>query len=673
MRPPRASLTVAIKATFDILPDGTCAIAPTQRPIAGDTRHDDDDQRSLRFDSDLALVKPRGECILAGTCHPPGGRPIGTSAVAFKIGPVARSIAVFGDRRWEKSMLGRKISTPTPFTAMDLCWERCFGGSSHSENPLGRGIDAVPRAEGAVLLPNLERPEALIASPSDRPMVAAAFPIDSGWKARVRRAGTYDARWLKQRWPFFPEDLDLEYFNAAPEEQRIRGYFRGDEEIALQNLAPGRPLVRGRLPGLRPRCFAFIRRGNADSFEEVSLELDTITVDADAMQAFAVWRGLVEVPSETLDEVRDLLVSHEALTARTPAGVHRARLSAIHAALAADDDGFVAEEPSDDRSVLDELPTQQFDELPWLTPPTASRDRVLAAVARGESLAGQDLSRIDLGGANLAGADLTGAVLGDARLVATNLTGACLVGAVLTDAAMNQCRLDGADATGADFTGAQLDGSSMTGGTFEKACFDGASMARVNLREAKLKGAEMVRATLADAVLAGAVLDGADLTRAVLERADCTHASMIETALEAARCDGVRMDDAVLTGLRASERASFKRASFKRAKAGDSRWEGAALDGANFALSELSGADMTAAAMTKAVLDGCVAKKVVFRAANLSYVTALGGDFMEACFESADLAHADFRGANLWGAAMWRARLLLTRTETALIERSGIA
>jgi hypothetical protein len=68
-----------------------------------------------------------------------------------------------------------------------------------------------------------------------------------------------------------------------------------------------------------------------------------------------------------------------------------------------------------------------------------------------QTLAGCNLSGLDLTGANLQGADLT-----DANLNGANLTGANLRGANLTDANLNHANLTSADLTGATLTGANL-------------------------------------------------------------------------------------------------------------------------------------------------------------------------------------------------------------------------
>ncbi len=142
----------------------------------------------------------------------------------------------------------------------------------------------------------------MVRSAADRPDPAGAFPIAPTWPARRAVSGTYDEAWQRTRWPYFPEDFDWGYFNAAPRDQQIEGYWRGDEEIELTGLHPAEPLIRCRLPGVRPRVF--LHHSGADAgLREVALNLDTITLDIDTLRVHVVWRGLAEIARETLEGI----------------------------------------------------------------------------------------------------------------------------------------------------------------------------------------------------------------------------------------------------------------------------------------------------------------------------------------------------------------------------------
>ncbi len=162
---------------------------------------------------------------------------------------------------------------------MPLTWERAFGGPRFEKNPVGAGhTGAAKGAEGTppVALPNLEEPGKGMTAPTDTPDPICFAPIATGWKERWSKLGTYDARWLKTRWPFFPEDFDWAYFQSAPPQQRL-DHLKGDEPFEIVGAHPQHTAIRGRLPGMRPRCFLHRTDEAGGGFEEVRLVLDTVT------------------------------------------------------------------------------------------------------------------------------------------------------------------------------------------------------------------------------------------------------------------------------------------------------------------------------------------------------------------------------------------------------------
>ena len=73
--------------------------------------------------------------------------------------------------------------------------------------------------------------------------------------------GTVDESYLVESWPAFPRSTRPEYFNVAPEDQRIQGFFQGDEVVKFLNMHPTTPRIISSLPGVRARLF--IHRNDA--------------------------------------------------------------------------------------------------------------------------------------------------------------------------------------------------------------------------------------------------------------------------------------------------------------------------------------------------------------------------------------------------------------------------
>jgi uncharacterized protein YjbI with pentapeptide repeats len=314
-RPPTPAVTVVIKATMDIPERGECTLAVVQALPTGDVHHEDDAERTVWYPSDFAPVKSRAEWMLTGSCFAPRGVPTEAVWAAAQVGPSYKRLVVVGDREYEPGLFGG-ITSPRKFVSMPLCWERSFGGAKHKQNPAGCGMDKREvDGRSVVALPNIEKPDALISGRRDRPEPYGMFPVPIMWPERIKKAGSYGKRWLNFRYPYLAEDIDWTFFNAAPPDQQLQGFFRGDEVIALLNLHPKFGSVDAKLPGLRPA--AFLRTGLSGTLRALAPQLDTIVIDADAGQLHCVWRAVTEVSSEDLTEYSHLFVVHEAMNAET--------------------------------------------------------------------------------------------------------------------------------------------------------------------------------------------------------------------------------------------------------------------------------------------------------------------------------------------------------------------
>lgn len=198
IRFPADSLTVVVKAAFDLVP-GTVTLAEEQLLPTGDEERP---EGLLRYSNDFALFKPKTDLLLVGSCHAPGGTPVRMCPVSFGVGRWSKTLLVLGDRLWRKRFLGGKISEPEPFTTMPLTWDRAFGGPKYPKNPLGVGTQDVVDADGTVTvcrMPNVESPDLLIVSPKNKPDPAGFGPIPLAWPQRMSKVGTYGKKWGSPR------------------------------------------------------------------------------------------------------------------------------------------------------------------------------------------------------------------------------------------------------------------------------------------------------------------------------------------------------------------------------------------------------------------------------------------------------------------------------------------
>lgn len=654
----RHAMTVVIKATFELVADGMAELATAQALLTGDEHHDDDVEQSVRYESDLAPTKPCGESLLVGSCYAPGGRPASSLSVGFRVGGVRKSFAVVGNRIWSAK---GEPTPPVPFSQMRLCWERCFGGRELEANPVGRGLDKVlVEGKSRVLLPNVEDPQHLLVGRSDRPAPHGAWPIPRTWRERLRRAGTYDARWLTERWPACPADLDERHHLASPPDQRIEGFWRGDERIVLHNLHPELATVDCRLPGLRPRALLCPSGGEP---RELDLACDTVVVDSDAGAVYLLWRAAVPVTSPTLDDLAELFVTHEERSAPLDATQMASRLAARRdAALAVP----AAEAPPEPAATG--TPPAGADE------PQRLRARVERALQERASCAGWVLAGADLSRLDLSGADFRDAVLAGANLAMCACDGAALDGAVLSSAT-----LDGASFRGASLERADLAGASVRDAVFDQAKLDGAlaadaSLAGASLTDASWVGGDLARADLTGAKLERVDLTGADLGGCTLDDAQFVESRLIDASLEeAAHAHRVRLDGCDLTLLRASDGADFQGASLRGVQAAGARFARSSLDGVDLSDSVLDRADFSDASLEGASLGRCRLRGARLAGARLGRARLIKADLFEATLEGADLTETDLRSANLFGAETYRAKLGGTRLEGAFVKGTKLA
>ncbi len=317
------SLYTVVKGTFSL--GDRVEIAETQLPIALEDRFNGEPgQSSLKSCSDISLVKPATDVLLIGRAYAPGGKATTQMDVALTVGPVHRTVRVFGDRVWKAGFLRNAISEPAPFETMPLVWERAFGGAdvangktpeTHAENrnPVGTGFrvkDGQKKLEG-LELPNLEDPAQLISGWKDRPAPAGFGPLCAHWEPRRSYAGTYDEEWQKQRAPYLPKDFDSRFFQIAPPDLVAPGYLTGGEPVEILGATPS-----GRLAFQLPEYHvqATYRLDSGEETRPASLE--TVLVEPDQSRLVLSWRTVLQCDKKAL-KVREI----EATTVASARGV----------------------------------------------------------------------------------------------------------------------------------------------------------------------------------------------------------------------------------------------------------------------------------------------------------------------------------------------------------------
>lgn len=717
---PGHSLTVVIKGTFDLVPNGAAAASEEQIPPTGDEEYEPgaDGIASLRYPSDLAYYKPRADLLLVGQAVAPAGQAVTRLQVAFTVGERTKRLEVTGDRWWSGGSSGTRATDPRLFTAVELRYENAFGGRGLAENPVGKGGVRIQDEAGyeVLPLPNVEYPTSRMTAPNAIVAPAGFGPLHPQWAPRGGKVGSYRGSWLKERWPWFPDDFDWSFFNAAPEDMQLDGYLQGDEEITLEHVDAEFPLLRARLPGLRVRCFLHVSDPQAapvdgaapgvvsGNLREVPLIADTLWINAEKRKAIVVWRGWTEVDSEEFDEIRHLYIIDEPLhgpatapdriqsrfvqhlddaAAELEMGPGReivgvpvgddtgpdeelaASYAELNASLAAaglpafDPDAPPPEPSPEARDASADMMARHGEAPPEEEDGESALSRVAVAALAGEgrSLAGRDMSGLDLAGLDLTKADLAGAILTGSTLKGATLDGANLAGAVLEGCDLSGASLRGALLAGADLSRADLASANLGGSQLDDALLEGA-----NLRESILEGAQGPGAVFMDADLtmvraAGSSFPAADFTGARLEGADFREAELTEACLERAYARGADFSRAALAQLQAADGADFTGALFVEITAPQAIWSASVLVEADFGYARLQGVEFSGADLTRANLSAADMTEGRLAKAVLVGARMIRCNLFEASLEKANLVTADLRGSNLYGAELLDAQL----------------
>lgn len=671
--PPQPEMTVVVRGTFSLAPGAVEVIEGIDQGfLSGDVFRDDDDEQvgECLYGSDFADFKLNAEVLLRGSCFTPGGKALPECPVRFAVGEWHKTLRVVGQRAWSDEMRGAQMSEPVPFSTMPIGYDHAFGGDGFDANPAGKGLGTE--------LPNVESAEEQVRGRGDRPAPAGFGPINPRWPTRASKVGSdYGAKYQKERAPYYSADFDWSYFSAAPVDQQLEGYLRGDEAVVLNNLHPEHSVLETKLPATRVRVFVKDQTG---AHREVDMRLDTLFVDTDESKLYLTWRGVTEVVEDDFADVVGMLIASEALGEEPKSAAHyRDELEAFladptgvgaalpqslveladrkggevppeHARATADDDALTREL---DKRFGGLMPDEELDEV---------REKV-AATKRSDG-SGLDLDEAVAKASQEIDDEppllrsIKPGVLPDMRLRDRMREVMAEVERLETFQKKNEVTVKGLDELRAlphDPKWKELDPKYEPPGplpTDEPG--PGANLAerdftRADLRGCDLKGANLAGAILTQADLAGCELQGANLAGAILYKTNLEGAQLGGADLTRVNAAMVRATEADFRGANL-EMAFFEEAELMRAVLDEvhgeyvifdlANLEGATVQKAKLERCHFSEANLTGAKMMGAVLPGCL----------FAEARGDGLDLSEADLQGTSFADASLEGARLFGA-----------------------
>jgi uncharacterized protein YjbI with pentapeptide repeats len=662
-----------VKAAFAI--DAAGRLVPREAgplPLSGDLFIGGDPAAGLGYPSDFVPAKPRAEFMVVGTAHRPSTDSSHSYRVAVEVGSLRKELVVHGHRFWEPTLFGWQQAVGDTISSLPLTYANAFGGPGDPANPLGRG--RVGRD-----MPFIELPGQPVTSPRSQAAPAGFAPLPAGWKQRRHLVGSFGDGWLKERWPWVPADFSPDHFLAAPQDQWLDGYLRGDERLLFEHFDDRVPELRVQLPGLRALLFVARKSGVRPSdpvaaFENVPLALDTLWIDLDQRLLVLAWRGIAPVASLGLRDIGGVMVMTEPLgSPQRPLEEYRALFEQEVAAKRA---GTPA--PAADRKQAKAVAAATAAELresirQQLVIPPELRQELEKMVADTQSqyaLAGRATDAPDFSAA-VATFDQKVAAFNLARdrIFALKRPTASRVEAILAETVGSQPEVS-ADTLRGELA-AMLEGVAAVADKMpaELLAKSRAAVADVQAKQEELLAfRERLHATLAEQ---NAKIDAALPAWALREPLDPDE----PIDLEAARRDGfahMDLSDFDFSGLDL-EGVSFRNAILQDARFIGARLVAADLSGANLTGTDFTRADLRGARLEEADLTQAVLHDVHWQGVRLARAKLSGLDLRGADFSGVDAAQADFAAALLDGAKFCGARLSRAIFTNAQLEEADFS
>ncbi|MTD28509.1 DUF2169 family type VI secretion system accessory protein [Erwinia sorbitola] len=273
---------VAVKATYNFLPDGQVVLSEIQHPLySGPVMHSAG--KSLLYDNEVGASKPFTDVILNGSAWSPTDSASPEFSIGLRIDNNVKLARVYGERVWE----GRGYSAPEPTERVELLYENMVCGPEYASgyaNPVGVNL-STERLESLSRLPSIEM---LGQSDTD---IRGFGALASHWPDRVCYAGTYDNHWSLQRAPLLPEDFNPLYWQLLPETDKKKArQLKGGELVTLAGVTPKTFSESRLISFFLPKVSLLFRTRFFDgSIQEHRAKLHTVTIEPDRNQIMMVW------------------------------------------------------------------------------------------------------------------------------------------------------------------------------------------------------------------------------------------------------------------------------------------------------------------------------------------------------------------------------------------------
>lgn len=294
---------IAVRATFTVTSNGTLKLDDEQKPpLLAPEYFGDPGMSSVRYETDLTLMKPGTDVLVNGAAYAPRGRAVSELPVRLRAHQIEKTLMVYGLRVMYGGPMGLTTTDPRPFVRSPIRYEDAYGGSditspnrakhrADMRNPIGRGFGKWS--------PELEHAPApsvvYLNTPPSKPGPAGLGALASYWTPRRELGGTYDERWNKEQKPLLPLDWSDQSLMCAPADQQSE-YLRGDEPVELVHLTPD-TVFRFQVP----KVYLAFRTFFGSKTEEHRSKLVSLIIEPDDRRVIAVWLTNLRISLRMMD------------------------------------------------------------------------------------------------------------------------------------------------------------------------------------------------------------------------------------------------------------------------------------------------------------------------------------------------------------------------------------
>lgn len=308
---------VVVKTSFNYNAEGTVHPCTESAPlILNDQYPDDGPEHCAPTAADEAVPFKLGSEILLNahafnTCtisHFPVKVTLKTQIQQWQ-----KKLIVVGPRTWKRSLLGIIQSDPEPFSDLPIRYEYAYGGrASENEqdyyppNPVGIGFSRTKKAVNSPL-PQIERADELLKSPRQKPSPAGFGPLGQFWQPRAGRMPKTDETKLQTFECPYSENIQVNRYNAAPEDQWLAKPLAGPTTLTLTGLTEGLPANKTlALEWTIPTIEAMLIRRQQSDTQTVLMEADTLLIDTQQQRLDLVYRHAFSGLPETFQAMVQL-------------------------------------------------------------------------------------------------------------------------------------------------------------------------------------------------------------------------------------------------------------------------------------------------------------------------------------------------------------------------------